>query len=92
MENIISKENGFIYKGEFYSLNGGSLTICEEKILINMDTNEEYTCINELPIDNSTFTVKTKYGVTRGWNNIEVFETREEAEEFIAKAIELIVK
>lgn len=90
MQNLKVKETGFIYKGDFYSLQGGAeLSICEETILIDNETEEKYFSLSSLPKD-KLFKTKTIYAITRGFGSLERFDTREEAEDFIKEATSLI--
>ena len=88
MENeIFAKENGFIYKGEFYNI--GDLSIDTDYFLINIDTQEEINICNynmKKASKESLYKIKEKYYVKKGFSIIENFITEEEAKHFIELA------
>lgn len=88
MENeIVAKENGFIYKGEFYEI--GDLSIDTDYFLINVDTQEEINiciCNMKKTSKESLYKIKEKYYVKKGFSIIENFITEEEAKHFIELA------
>lgn len=85
MENeIVAKENGFIYKGEFYG--AGDLSIETDYSLVDVNTKEEINaCIYNMKktSEESLYKIKKKYKVQRGFSFIEIFDTEEEAKHFI---------
>lgn len=88
MENeIIAKEKGFIYKGNFYDI--GDLAVNKAYYLVNIETGEEYGAFlcgwGDLSLE-ATYKIKVKYEVRKGFNTLETFETEDEAKHFIELA------
>lgn len=88
MENeIISKEKGFLYKGDFYDC--GDLTINKAYFLVNVKTGKEHNTFlcgwGELSLED-TYKIKIKYEVRKGFSTLEIFDTKDEAKHFIELA------
>lgn len=89
MENeIIAKEKGFIYKGEYYLIS--DLTIDINYLLVNIENEEEkymiYSCsMKDIPME-KTYKIKRSYSVKKGFSTLETFDTEEEAKHFIELA------
>ena len=83
MENeIIAKENGFIYKGNFYDK--GDLLIADAYFLVSVETGKEYGLFlcnyKDIPKE-ETYKIIKKYEVRKGFNSLETFDTEDEAKD-----------
>ena len=84
-EDLIIKENYFIYKGNAYT-DKEDITYNKTNFLINEETGKEYDlgyCIKDDISEGTIFKFKNKYKVSRGYRELEIFDTEEEAKHFI---------
>lgn len=84
-EDLVIKENYFIYKGNAYT-NKEDISYQKAKFLINEENDKEYDlgcCFNNDIPEGTLLKLIYKYKVRRGYFDLETFDTEEEAKHFI---------
>ena len=84
-EDLVIKENYFIYKGNAYT-DKEDITYSKANFIVNEETGKEYDlgyCFRDEIPEGTVFKFKNKYKVSRGYRDLETFDTKEETKHFI---------